>query len=57
MLYHVFEDSQWTANMKNVDRYLLHLAVKKLLQHTQTKIYTLKFSFKTQLKDWFFCTK
>ena len=32
-------------------RYLLHVAVKKLLQRNeQTEIYTLRFSFKTQFK-------
>ena len=31
---------------------MYHLTVKKLLQtNKQTEIYTLKFSFKTQLKD------
>ena len=60
MLCHVFEDSQTIAYMKNVDT-LLHLAAKNVtaneLQYfsnetnKQTELYTLKLSFKIQLKD------
>ena len=60
MFCHVFEDIQTTAFMKNVDA-LLHLAAKNVtaneLQYfsnqtnKQTEIYTLKLSFKIQLKD------
>ena len=60
MLCHVFEDSQTTAYMENVDT-LLHLAAKNVtaneLQYfsnetnKQTEIYILKLSFKIQLKD------
>ena len=59
MLCYVFEDSQTTSYMKNVD--ILHLAAKNVtvneLQYfsnkanKQTEIYTLALSFKTQLKD------
>ena len=60
MLYHVFKDSQTTAYMKNLDTSYIWL-LKTLLQmnsniscnktNKQTEIYTLRSSFKTQLKD------
>ena len=60
MLCHVFEDSQTIAYMKNVYTFL-HLAAKNVtaneLQYfsnetnKQTELYTLKLSFKIQLKD------
>ena len=61
MLCHVFEDSQTTAYMKNLDTSYIQL-LKTLLQmnsnisvikktNKQTEIYTLRLSFKTQLKD------
>ena len=61
MLRHVFEDSQITACMKNLDTSYSYL-LKTLLQmnsnisvtkqtNKQTEICTLRLSFKTQLKD------
>ena len=51
MLCHVFEDSQTTAYMKNAETSANELQYFSNKTNKQTEIYTLRLSFKTQLKD------